>query len=213
MRIASLTLAAATLALAGLAAPAHADPHSDFIFEIKSARGSAVPPWVVDKYVKLNVGKACMEKLADKKNGGVHMALAFASAIERWATKLTGDDWEHIESQNSDKEKNRALVEPMMNDFGKRFSLVVNVEGDDCDAGMSALWLKYWAHVGYDLEKHPPKADKVAIVLDVKAKERKLIVETGKDGATFHITAPRDIEPVWADDLEKAFTKVERPKK
>jgi hypothetical protein len=211
--VTSRLCAAAILTTLCAIRPAHADPREDFVFEIKEAGHETTRAWVVDKYVTFKVGAKCLAKLADKNNGAVRAGLAFAQSITHWAKDLTGDDWQHIESQNSHHEDNIKLVEPMMTEFGKRFALTIQIEGDDCDARMAAPWLKYWTSIGSALEKHPPKADKVTVTLDVRAKQKALTVESAKDGATFKIIAPRDIEGVWSDNLEKAFTKVARAPK
>ena len=108
-------------------------------------------------------------------------------------------------------EADKALVEPMMDAFRKRFSVTINVEGDDCKPEHGALWLKYWTTLGTIIRDYPPAAGTVRVTLDVKAKAKDVTVKVDKAGGTFVITAPRDVEvSAWDDKMSKPFRKVAR---
>ena len=63
------------------------------------------------------------------------------------------------------------------------------------------------------LADNPPKAGKVAITINATSKAKDIAITTGADGATFAITAPRDVEVVgWSDKIDAAFRKVARKK-
>jgi hypothetical protein len=144
----------------------------------------------------------------------VHSATFYTRDVAELAKTLTGDDWDEIESQNnSDRENNKKLVEPMIDRFKAAFSLSIDVDGDDCDARMSALWLKYWTEVAEILKKNPPASGKAFVKLAIRSDARDVKVDVDDDTSTYSITAPRDIEKVgWSDKLEKPFRKRARQK-
>jgi hypothetical protein len=203
-------LVLATLLLASSVAAA--DPREDFAFEVKEATSDYNRSWVITKLTTFKVGAKCWEQMLDKdKFGAVASATHYTRSIVEYAKALTGDDWDKIEEQNNEREANKKLIEPMMDAFAKRFSLTISVEGDACEPKRNSLWLKYWTNVGFTLEKYPPKADKVMIDLQVKAKVKDISITVDKTGGKFTIVAPRDIEVVnWSGKMEKAFAKVAR---
>jgi hypothetical protein len=201
-------LAASALILAAVA-PAHAGPMEDFAFALKdSTGGEHTRSWVLSKLHTIKVGAKCAARLADKKEGALSMAGFATRDIAAYAKTVTGDDWSAIENQaNSDREKQRAIIEPKIDAFKSKLAITITVEGDDCDAAKSALWLRYWTTVAAALKNNPPKAGKVTINLNVTAKAKEVTADS-KDGATFTITAPRDVEVVgWSDQLELPFRK------
>lgn len=179
---------------------ARADAFSD---AVKDATGDLSRAWVLTKLTTFKVGKKCLARLADKNEGAVHAATFYTRDIGLYAKHVTGDDWDAIE------DKDKAELESKMDAFKARFSLTVSVEGDDCDAKQSSLWLRYWTAVGTALAKIPPPAGKVTITIDVNTKTKVLSVTHAKDGATFAITGPKSIEaPDWSDRIEKPFRKI-----
>lgn len=210
---ASKLAAAACLVLAGVAvvpAPAAADDKlEDFVAAYRDYSSDGSAAWVLTKYVTFKLGDKCWAKLPKKDQGALHAASFFTRDIVAWAKDVTGDDWSAIENQGGDKDKNLALVEPMMDAFKARFSMTVSVEGNDCDARSNSLWLRYWGTLATSLKSYLPKAQKVAITLNVTAKAKDVTVEVSKDGTSFVFTAPRDIEvAAWSDKLEKPFRRI-----
>lgn len=208
-------LALALLALVAapgtaLAGDGGGDPITAFADAVKDATGDYSQSWVITKMTTFKLGAKCAAKLADKNQGAVHAATFYTRDIGEYAKGLTGEDWSAIESQNNnDRETNKPLVEKAMNAFAPRLSVTVTVEGDDCDAKQNSLWLKYWGTIATALRNFPPKAETVAITLDVKSKAKDVTVVMGKDGSTFAITAPKDIEvAAWGDKIEKPFRKL-----
>lgn len=200
---------AAALALAA-AASAHADPIEDFAFGLKEYTGAYAPSWVLTKLTTFKLGAKCAAKLDDKNGGALHAASFATRDIIEYAKAVTGDDWSAIESQsNSDREKNKELVEPKMDAFKAKLAFHISVEGDDCDAKQSSLWLRYWTTLATSLRNYPPKAGKVTINLNVTAKAKEVTAEVSKDGGTFTFTAPRDLESTeWSDRLDRPFRKL-----
>ncbi|MBA3501412.1 MAG: hypothetical protein H0T65_13695 [Deltaproteobacteria bacterium] len=197
------------------ASTVHADPAEDFAFEVKESTGDYNRAWVISKLTTFKVGKKCWEQMADRdKFSAVHSAGFYTRDITEYAKALTGDDWSSIETQNnSDRENNKKLIEPMMDEFKKRFSLTISVEGDDCNPKHGALWLKYWTSLGTIIHDYPPAAEKVSVTLNVTAKAKDVTVTVDKKGGTFVITAPRDVEvTAWDDKIGKPFRKVARKK-
>ncbi len=186
----------------------------DFAFASKESSGRYSSAWVLTKFVTFKLGKKCLAKLSDKTEGAIHAAGFFERNILAYAKSVGADDWEEIEGQRAnDPETNRTIVEKMMNDFKSRLSIVVTVEGDDCDAKGNSRWIAAWSKVGTLLKDYPPKANKVVVKLDVKAKAKAFAITTAKDGSTISITAPLTTEPSgWTGKLEVAFKKVSRKK-
>jgi hypothetical protein len=200
------TFIALACATAGRAA---AGPQDDFSFELKQLVKEQHRPWVIDKFVTLKVGKACWAKINDKKNRALPLAAGITRDISDYAKTVTGNDWAKIEGQSANSaEANRKLVEKMMDDFRPNLSITVVVEGDDCEAGGNALWLKYWAETVRALKAYPPKSGKASITINVTAKAKGVTVDV-RDGSTFTVTGSRDIEASgWDGQIQKAFQRV-----
>jgi len=200
------------------AVPAAATPatkFSDFAFAVKEATGEYYTGWIIDKLTTFNVAPACMEKMVDgEKFSAVHSASYYTRDVARLAQKLTGDDWSGIESQNnSDRENNKKLVEPMIDQFANHFHMTITVEGDDCDARHSSLWMKYWTSTSTALLNYPPETDKVFINLVVKPDAKDMSVSFDDATATYTIVGPRDIEKgAWGDKIDKAMKRRARGK-
>jgi len=199
----ALVLACATVS------PAAAGPQEDFSFELKQQTHDSHRPWVIDKFVTLNLGKACWAKVNDKKNRALAIATGATRDIAEYAKGVTGNDWAKIEGQSANSaEANRKLVEKMMDDFRPNLHLTITVEGDDCDASGNALWLKYWGETTRALKANPPKAGKAQITVNVTSKAKGVTVEV-KDGSVFTITGSRDVEASgWGAEIQKAFQRV-----
>lgn len=175
----------------------------DFAFSTKEATGEYFSGWVLTKLHTFKIGAKCRAKLWDKELGAVHAATFATRDIAEYAKATGAEDWDALESSSANDPKfNRDLVAADMDKFKGRFSITINVEGDDCDAQQSSLWLRYWTTVATALKNYPPKAKKVAIVLNVTSKAK----DVTANGFTF--TAPRDKEVVgWSDKLEAPFRK------
>jgi hypothetical protein len=176
----------------------------DFSFALKEYTGYYSSAFVTNKLTTFKVAPACWQKMQDKNGGALHTASFYSRDILEYGKKMTGDDWSDIESQ--DKEKNVKLIAPMMDDFRKRFSLTVSVEGDDCENDSSALWLRYWYAVGTAVKDYPPKSGTAFITLNVTASVKDITVDVDEATSNYVITASRDIEPKdWSEKIEKPF--------
>ncbi len=175
----------------------------DFAFSTKEATGEYFSGWILTKLHTFKIGAKCRAKLWDKNLGAVHAATFATRDIAEYAKATGAEDWDALEGATAnDPQFNRDLVAKDMDKFKGRFSITINVEGDDCDAQQSSLWLRYWTTIATALKNYPPKAKKVAIVLNVTSKAKD-VTATG-----FTFTAPRDKEVVgWSDKLEAPFRK------
>jgi hypothetical protein len=191
------------------ASPAAAGPQEDFSFELKQQTHDQHRPWAIDKFVTMNLGKACWAKVNDKKNRALAIATGVTHTIADYAKTVTGNDWAKIEGQSANSaEANRKLVEKMMDDFRPSLHVTLTVEGDDCDASGNALWLKYWGETVRALKAYPPKSGKAQITINVTSKAKGVTVDV-KDGTTFTVTGSRDVEATgWSDQIQKAFQRV-----
>lgn len=178
----------------------------DFAFAVRERSGTYNGPWVFTKFTTFKVGKTCYAKLGDKDSGSLNNTPYYIRSVLELAKKWTGDDWDSIENQRSDRAKDRALVEPMMNEFSKRFHMTIAVEGEDCETERDALWIRYWYSIGTAFAEYPPLSGNLDVTLDVTAAARDITVEVDETGSKFVFTAPRDIEPKdWSEKLEKPF--------
>lgn len=194
------------LVLAGPAS-ARADGMEDVGAAIKDGTGDFYTAWVMTKLTTFKVGPKCWKKLPEKGSGVVDIGMHVTRSVAALAKQWTGDDWDAIESQNNnDHATNSKLVEPMVEAFKQRFSITVNVDGDDCDAKRTALWIRYWSDSIAAATKYPPPAGKVFITVNVSSKTRDVTSEVSKDGMTFTFNAPKDIEAkVYGEKVERPF--------
>jgi hypothetical protein len=204
------TLSTAALLLALTATTAHAGGVDDFAAAVKDATGEVNTAWVVTKLTTFKVGPKCLAKLADKNNEAIHTATFATRDVVAYAKALTGDDWSGLESQtNRDADALRTLLEPKIDAFKARFGMTLAVDGDDCAAGSGAMWLRYWLAATTAVTKYPPPAGKAFVTINVTPKVKLVTVDVSKDGTTFTITAPRDVESdAWSDRLERPFRKL-----
>ncbi len=189
--------------------PASADPHADLAYAVQE---SANPSrgWIVGKLMTFNLAPKCWEKVNAKHSRPMELISAHASSIAKLATTWTGDDWAGILTQNANsREKNKELVEPMVDAFKSKFHVTINVEGDDCEATGNAMWLKYLGTTTTALAQFPPKSGKAFVTINVTSKAKGAKTEISKDGTTFTITAGRDIEKSgWPSDIESPIKRV-----
>lgn len=184
---------------------------SDLAFEMRDSSGSQHLAWAFTKLTTLRVGEACWAKLLDEKANDEPLTSAMRASrrLAEYALAVTGDDWKRIEEQAGDREANRKLVEPMIDELAAKVHVTVIVEGDDCDVGFNGLWHRYWHTSLAALVKYPPASGKAFITITAAAKAKDLTVAVDKTGTKFTITAPRDIQPIdWPARIEKAFRKV-----
>ena len=169
---------------------------------------------MLTKLHTFKVGKKCLARLGDKNEGALHAASFATRDILEYVKAIGGDDWDRIETQSAnDPAFNRDLVAKSMDAFKGKLSFTISVEGDDCDAKQSSLWLRYWTTAVTALRNYPPRAGKVAITINVTSKVKDVSNVAAADGATFTITAPRDIEAAaWSDKIELPFRKAARKK-
>ncbi len=182
----------------------------DYAFSVRERTGTFWGPWTITKFTTFKVGKACYAKMADPKSDAVNNASYYVRNVHELAKTWTGEDWEQVENQRSDRAKDRRLVEPMLDQFASRFHLTIAVEGDDCGVDRDALWIRYWYQISEAFADYPPAAGKLFITLNVTT-ARDVTAEVDDTGSHFTITAPRDIEaPEWSEKLERPFRRYAR---
>jgi hypothetical protein len=180
----------------------------DFAFAVRERSGSYNSPWVITKLTTFKVSKSCYAKLGDKDSDALNNTGYYIRNVLELAKKWTGDDWDQIENQRSNRAKDRHLVEPMMDKFKDRFHMTIAVEGDDCEVERGALWIRYWYAIGEAFAGYPPSAGKIDITLNVTGAARDVTVDVDDTGSKFVFTAPRDIEAKdWTEKLSKPFRK------
>jgi hypothetical protein len=178
----------------------------EFAFAVRERSGTYYGPWTITKFTTFKVGGACYAKLGEKDSGSLGNTPYYIRSVLELAKKWTGDDWDQIENQRSDRKKDRALVEPMMNEFAKRFHMTIAVEGEDCETERDTLWIRYWYQISEAFADYPPMSGKLEIVLNVTPSVRDITVDVDETGSRFTFTAPRDIEAKdWHEKLEKPF--------
>ena len=170
--------------------PAFAEAEMDaYVAAVKDATGEGPRPQSIAKLVTFKLGKKCWAKLPDKNQGAVHLGTFAASDLLAYGKLVTGEE----------------LTEDTLEAFRQKFSITVNVDGDDCDAKQSSLWLGYWSGAIAAVKNYPPPSGKAFITINA-GKQRELTTEVSKDGTTFTITGPKDIAAAqWNDKLEKPF--------
>lgn len=180
----------------------------DFSWELQQYTGRYASAFVTARLTTFKVSPTCWKKMQDKDQNALHTASFYVGDILEYAKKQTGDDWSDIESQN--KDKNVKLIEPMVDEFAKRFMVTVSVEGDDCDTTSGALWLRYWYAIGTAVKDYPPTSGKVFVTLNVTPSVKDITAEV-TDDSHIVITGSRDIEPkAWDEKIEKAFKRLNR---
>jgi len=180
---------------------AHADALSDAMLD---ATGQPYTKEIIEKLVVIKAGAKCLAKLGDKDGGARHSGSFITRDIEKYAKRVTGESWDDIESQ--DKTKNAAMVAEKIAAFRSKFSYTIDIEGDDCDNGSSALWLSYWFATSRAINQYPIDVPKLNITIKVRKAARAVTYTMSPDGTTVEYTAPRDIEPKnWAELMERPF--------
>ncbi len=166
--------------------------------------------YILSKLTTWKVGGTCWEKI--QKSGGriVDLGSFLTRDLAAYAKAATGDDWATIEgSGTSEKAKNKAKVEAMVDAFKSKFSLSVSIDGDDCDDGHDPLWMQYVLHAAEDVATFPPASGKAFISIAVSSKAKKFGIAVDKTGSKFTITAPKETASAkWQDQMESAFKKV-----
>lgn len=190
----------------GAAASGPAEPRwDDFAFAVRERSGTYYGPWTITKLTTFKVGKECWKKMADPQADPVNNASYYIRNVHELAKQWTSEDWDRIENQHGDRAKDRKFVEPLMDKFAKQFHMTIAVEGDDCEVGSDAWWIRYWYNVAEAFAKYPPASGKLFVTLNV-GDVRDITVDVDETGSEFTITAPRDIEPKdWAEKLERPF--------
>jgi hypothetical protein len=180
----------------------------DFAFAVRERTGSYWGTWTITKLTTFKVGATCYSKMGEKDSYSLNTVGYYNRGVHELAKKWTGEDWDRVESQRSDRKKDRSLVEPMMDEFGSRYHLTIAVEGDDCETTSDALWIRYWYDVGEAIADYPSLSGKMFITLNVSASARDVTSTVSEDGTTFEFTLPRDIEAKgWQEKVEKPFRK------
>lgn len=177
----------------------------DFAFAVRERAGTYYGPWIITKLTTFKVSKSCYAKMADPKSDAVNNTSYYIRSVHELAKQWTGDDWDDIEDQGGDRAKNRKRVEPRIDKFKDRFHLTIAVEGDDCEVGRDALWIRYWYGISEAFADYPPASGKLDVTLNVTS-TRDVTVEVDESGSRFVFTAPRDLEaPDWSEKLERPF--------
>lgn len=200
----------AALALAWTATPALAAPQDDLVAAVQRANHDQHSGWIVERLMTLKLPAKCLAKLVDPKQRGLGLLASDARAIQRYAKQVTGDDWAAIEGQSANTpEANRATVDKLVEEFKPKFHVTLTLDGDDCGGTGSDLWHKYLGSALDAARKYPPRSGLAQLVIDVRGKTKAISVEVDKAGASFKITAPRDVEQSgWSGQIENAFARV-----
>lgn len=177
---------------------------------VAEATGNNYRGWAIGKLTTWKVGKACAAKLQKPEGRPLTLISSASLSIAAFAKHVTGDDWATLEgSGTSEKIASKPIVEPKVAAFGSKFSLTVSIDGDDCDDGHDPLWMQYVMHAVENIVRTPPVAGKAFVTIDVSSKAKGFAIAVSKDGATFKITAPKEIPPAkWQDEMGRAFAKV-----
>lgn len=170
--------------------PAFADAEMDaYVAGVEDATGAGTRPQAIAKLVTFKLGKKCWAKLPDKNQGAIHAGTFASMDLLAYGKLVTGEE----------------MTEASLDAFRQKFSITVNVEGDDCDAKQGALWLQYWTGAISAAKNFPPPSGRAFITINV-GKQKDLTNVVSKDGTTFTITAPKDIPAAqYSDKLEKPF--------
>jgi hypothetical protein len=172
---------------------------SEFAFELEDVTGQAYTGLVIDRLTTFDVAPICYQKMLDHDNGVLHSAVFYTRDVAKLARALTGDDWTSLETES---------VEPLISRFKDTFSMTIDIDGSDCDARKSALWLDYWTAVTSILEDNPPASGKAFVTLAVRADTDRISVAVDDDASAYTITVPRDTARTgWLATLEKPFRK------
>ncbi len=202
----SFGLGAAVICLTSAVSVARAD-NATLSDATLVATGEPYTKNIVDKLITLKVGAKCMARLGDKDGGALHAASSVTRGIERWAKRVSSESWSDIEG--ADKEKNQALVAGKIAEFRSKFSMTIDVEGDDCDNGFSALWPRYWNAIVTAMNDYPIDGAKLNITLKVRKAARVVTYVVSPDHTTIEFTAPRDIESSKGlDVLQRPFRQI-----
>lgn len=206
----SKLFSATLVTLAFVAVPATAGPHEDLAFNVQESNHDKTSGWIVEHLMTFELGDKCYAKVADKTSGAFGKIASDARFIERYAKVMTGDEWSSIENQGANsKDANRALVEKKIQDFKAKFHFTIRVEGEDCEAGASALWVKYSSHMAIALAQFPPKSGRLTVVVTTSSKLKDLTAVASKDGTVFTVTGPSDVEHGnWGGTIDTALKRI-----
>nr|MBA3454413.1 hypothetical protein [Deltaproteobacteria bacterium] len=180
--------------------PGALDPKLDELsFEVRQHSSDWHRALVLSKLTMFDVGATCWSKMVGDKDRNVIVAAAsYAATVTKYAAMLTGNDWERIKPVKH--------VEMMVDAFTDRFSLTIHIDGDDCDVGGSAAWLRYWQYAANAILKYPPRTGGAHIDIHVSSSARDITSTFEPDGSKFTFTVPKDAEsPTWAERIEKPF--------
>src|SRR5512140_990941 len=123
---------------------ASATPADDAAYAVQEHVDSKAQGWVVERMMTLNLAPKCWETMLDKKTRGVDFISTSAFNLIRYAQAVTGDDWRALETQSgASREKNREIVDGMINDFKPKLHVTFNLDGDTCDLTGTPIWIKY----------------------------------------------------------------------
>ena len=185
------------------AAVALADPQT-LGDAVLNSTGAPYTKSIIDKLIVFKVGPKCLAKLGDKNGRALQVAGFVSRAIENWANRVTGESWADIENQ--DREKNQAMVAAKIDQFRSKFSITVDIEGDDCDNGSGALWAGYLYTAVTALNAYPLDVPSLAITIKARKAARTVTYTVAPDGTAVEYTAARDITPPqWSEIIERPF--------
>jgi hypothetical protein len=210
-----IVLSMIAAAAAVLVAPGSADADvTAYADAVKAKTNDYYRAWTISKLTTWKVGKKCWEKIVAPEGRILDLTSFMTREIAGYAKQVTGDDWATIEGSGmSEKEANKAKLEPMVTAFRQKFSLSVSIDGDDCDASHDPLWMQYVMRAVEAVNAKPPAAGKAFIVIDVSSKTKQFSIAASKDGATFKISGPKEIASAkWQDELGRVFAQAAKKK-
>jgi hypothetical protein len=186
---------------------------SDLAYEVKEMSGYYASGWVVDKLITFNVSDACMKRMVTDTAGAVPSVRDIVFDIQLYAKAITKDDWLEIEHQDTNIERNKQYVEPMIDELAKVFHLTINLEGDDYDTTRGSLWQRTYIAAMSALLAYPPATGRAFVTVNISPKLRTVAAKAEADGSTFTIDGPRDIDSgVLNEPIEKMFKRVSSPR-
>jgi peptidoglycan hydrolase-like protein with peptidoglycan-binding domain len=197
----SLGLAAAALCVVGDKAFAESPTLSAVTLK---ATGEPYSKVIVDKLFVFKVGAACAARLGDENGGAAHVAPFLTRDIAKLAKNMTGDDW--VAFENADKEKNGPVVAAQIEAFRSKFSLTIEIEGDDCDNSFSAPWTGYLTAAVTAALNYDNKLPKLHIAFHAKKSLRGITYTVTPDGSNVDYVVSRDVTPPdWGNVIDKPF--------
>jgi len=191
---------AVVVVLVATLAPAYAD-RDQFAASVEKYTRDDHRAWVINRLMKFNLGPQCWPKVVAPESGAVEAASYVTSDVVDYAKANGGGDWAALEND-------KPALAASMDAFRDRFSVTVDVDGDDCDARRSAHWIRYWSATVKAIKQWPLPGGKVAATIVVSPKFKDLTVQVSSDGTAVTIRAPKEKELDSWEQIDQTFQKL-----